>query len=185
MRLLFYIVFFPPSVLFSQPNSDLFRVENDQIIYQKVFEYSIPKDELLSNIYRSRSIEIIRTEDDLISGSFQKIEMPKYARELGYKELTAPIFAMRNYLMGDIDIQVKEGRYRVTISDIKLEKMYDDSSGPFGSEAGFIEPINETALNKKRQMRPTFLKDATKIFDHAFSSEFQFETPHVNLNDDF
>ena len=82
------------------------------------------------------------------------------------------IFILRTSVKAQIKIEIKDDRYRVTLSEIDLEFI---DEYPFEGE---VNQLNEYTLNKKGQIRNRTFKEAKLVYDELFERHFIFEQEH-------
>ncbi|MFT7036027.1 MAG: hypothetical protein ACJA2S_004554 [Cyclobacteriaceae bacterium] len=163
-----------------------FELREKRVIYQHVFETDLSISGLKVVIKKALKFEILNESENQITGFFQDLKVREYAREIGYTWANMPTYLDRNSIQGTIDIQMKDGRYRITISNSSLKKLIDDKHGMFGSPEGTIETLDTFALNLKgTKMATHFVKHGSRVYDYTFQKEFDFNIEGVVLDDDF
>ena len=143
-------------VSISITNAQSFYVENDRLAWSKVYESDMNATDIVKSMLMSgnfRNIQLI--DDSFISATLQEINVD-YER-IGYKRMNLPLYISNNYFgPANIIVQVKEGRYKVTVNNMILTEHYGTSLG------GIL--------------------DAVAIDDYGFSPTFvQYGAPIYNI----
>jgi hypothetical protein len=143
-----------------------FQVEDLNLTWVKVFEQP---DSVFSLSKLAVALTDQRIEGDIIYGSFKSLADWKAA---GYTEMTTPIYVARKMILAEVMIELRPGRYRVTVKNIRLEQLYDDSL----TEAHEIEFLQSYAVNRSGEFKPAFLKQPAEIYQGTFERLFSFRT---------
>lgn len=179
-----------PLLCFAQNDNDYnFSVHEGEIIWQRVFQDSRPFDELCDVAKASKAFENVVINGSKIEGSLT----PERAdiRGAGYSNMSATFLVSNSYLAANFVLQWKEGRYRVTLMDIKFVgagMMGISMSGMFASGIAPGEKINlDTFLRKNGKIKETFYSsDTAEILDYTFTSIFMLQSKmDVVLDSDF
>ena len=131
--------------------------------------YELGKNEFSPNLLPIQ-IEGLERTASIYSG---KIETFSDWKSLGYKELSLPMYIPRTRISASVLIEVREDRYRVTLTNIVLIQNYDDPI----SKAGDQTLLKTFALNNKGEFKSAFLKTPIDIYEKTFNRLFtmQFE----------
>jgi hypothetical protein len=153
-----------------QASDNNFLIERSSVVWRKTFETPLSQGQLCSRIRESGVMtHVEQLENNRLIGELREID-PDYVGA-GYTFLTSPGYLNDCFLNGFVLIEVKEGRYRVTVKKITMTKKRVDSLHITGAKA-FIE---EEALRfEKKEMTPSFIKNGSKILDHTFTQLFGF-----------
>ena len=95
-----------------------FKIESNKLIWQKVFDLDISKDDFIKNLKLSGNFYDIEY-DSFISTNIK--EVPIDYKASGYKVANTPMYISSSNIIGDVIIEFKEEKYRVTVSNIKLK----------------------------------------------------------------
>jgi hypothetical protein len=174
------IILLISSIVYSQEN---LRLDNGSLIWQKVYETKSDIKTLLLAVKTERKFSNVDLIDDVIV--FDMIDIEPLIKESGFKRMSIPIYLSSNlYAKGKIDI--KEGRFRVTVSNIKIpnsptklvysDKLLNESS---------YEPVSSFILDRNKSISEKFMKkEYYKIYDMTFNSIFDKYT-NLSTNDNW
>ena len=172
-KLLLLLVLISKSV-FGQETSN-FKIENRDLVWQFIFETDLSQEELKQELSTKGIWESFeKVGDDLIgicSG------MDADFKGAGYSEMSVPMYVARMSMDFHSLIQLKDGRYRVTITNIKLVQKYDDPL----TKQGQVISLSDFAVNKKGDFKTMFLKKPSEIYNYTFISSLEI---HQNENTD-
>ena len=172
-KLLLLLVLISKSV-FGQETSN-FKIENRDLVWQFIFETDLSQEELKQELSTKGIWESFeKVGDDLIgicSG------MDADFKGAGYSEMSVPMYVARMSMDFHSLIQFKDGRYRVTITNIKLVQKYDDPL----TKQGQVISLSDFAVNKKGDFKTMFLKKPSEIYNYTFISSLEI---HQNENTD-
>lgn len=166
-KLLLLLVLISQSV-FGQETSN-FKIENRDLVWQFIFETDLSQEELKQELSTKGIWESFeKVGEDLIgicSG------MDADFKGAGYSEMSVPIYVARKSINFHSLIQFKDGRYRVTISNIKLIQKYDDGL----TKQGVVWALSEIAVNKNGSFRKGFLKKPSEIYNYTFMNSLEIQ----------
>lgn len=163
-KLIFLISFTISSFCWSQEAND-FKIENNQVIWQKVYENK--NDSFKNNIKTKISRIISETENQLIA-EINNIQHDY--KSLGISEISCPIYISRTNTKATLILDIKENRYRVTLKNITLVQLYTDTL----SEQGEINYLENFALkNNNTKFKNSFLKKPGTILNYSYSKIFK------------
>jgi hypothetical protein len=155
------------------------KIDNKSTVYQKTFQGKI--DNPIKFTEELKHIDGIRLIDNIIYGeiSIPNSEVKKSIYNVGKKPLNTIIFILRTSVKAQIKIEIKDDRYRVTLSEIDL-KFIDEY--PFEGE---VNQLNEYTLNKKGEIRNRTFKEAKLVYDELFERYFILEQEHNQEEQDW
>ena len=143
------------------------------IIWQKTYEVDMTASEITKNIKDVMFFsEIVTETDNSIVGKFENIE-PMW-KESGFKfSAYGAFFATKVSLSGKLIVEVKDNRYRVTITDITIvssitNSIYNKPTNPFPyitNKKGVIKKDNISSI---------------KIYNYTFNKKFTLIKKKVN-----
>ena len=161
--------------LFAQDTINNFRTEQDEVIWQKIFDTQLSFDDLLSHIQDQGVLESITSINDKITGDLKPFEVDY--KGAGYSRGFTPIYLLSNLFTGYVVIEFKEPRYRVTIRKVLMEKLYSDGLSRMGTK----ESLNSYVIKKgKNTMKDSFKGDASKILGYNFNKLFTIKKQDDN-----
>lgn len=161
--------------LFAQDTINNFRTEQDEVIWQKIFDTQFSFDDLLSHIQDQGVLGSITSINDKITGELKPFEVDY--KGAGYSRGFTPIYLLSNLFTGYVVIDYKETRYRVTIRKIMMEKLYTDGLSRMGTK----ETLNSYAIRPgKNKMKDSFMGPASEILDFTFNKIFTIKKQDNN-----
>ena len=164
-RLLLLICFFIGSLwVASSQEKDTynFTTKDGDVIWQKVYPTNLSTKEVFDAIKTSGNLFDITETDQVMTGNL--VERVAEYSSLGYKRGNVPIFV--NHLLGGfVKVEMRDGRYRVTIS--KLYRIDDSSPSRDRTDFTFY-------VNRKGELR-LFPETARIIFDANFNKMFELK----------
>lgn len=179
--LILILVFATTIVVHGQETINNFKIDNNEIVWQKVYDTSmsidtiLTFDQLVTNVKNSLLFEKIEISDNKILGELNQFNA--LFKEAGYNEMNCPMYIARNHIKCSVILDYKEGKYRVTVKKISLIQAYSDPI----SEIGQISSLNDFALRKgNTEIKPMFKKAASTILDYTFTKMFRFEKKNDN-----
>ncbi len=156
-----------------QAEDQNFILNGPNIIWQKVYETKKNKEELITYFKESDIFWFVKTESDTI---FTKLK-PQKINPVKTGVAGIPPIVNKTTFKGLVKIELKDKKYRVTMSNILL--IGDGEILKKGEEQTF----EENYLNKdKTAYRPFFLKKPKAVYNIHFNELFEIE---VKANDDW
>ncbi|MDP9961268.1 hypothetical protein [Chryseobacterium lathyri] len=156
-----------------------FSLDNSQVQWQKVYETTLTQEEIISLAKDSGKFSVQNGNNENFSGSISEL-MADY-KGAGYSGMSTTFYVQNSTISGKIKIDLKEDRYRVTVSNIVLTELYNIG---FGSGNNKKVPFEYYVLrNNKSDFTSTFLKRDSKIYDYTFSNLFDFSKYKKTNND--
>ncbi len=155
---------------FNLSETDNFEIENGQVIWQKVYDTDLTKEQLIGQIKSSGKFKNISENGESLSAEIDQLSMD--FKGYGVSEMSTPMYVSRSYVQAFALIEFKEERYRVTLKNIKFVKKYDDAL----SKEGETTDIELFALKKRNtEFKSAFLKKPSKIMDFTFQKVTDFK----------
>ncbi|MBA4851337.1 hypothetical protein [Emticicia sp. BO119] len=153
------------------PETSLFKVEDNAVIWQKVYSMNVTPKEYLTFIKLKGVLEDIDTLQSTIIGKLKRFKLNTY----GAPWATTPIYLKQNMFTSDVRIEIKEDRYRVTLSNIKV---VDGVNNLTPNAPGYLvdfETMYFKAFSKGKTPRPSFFKIDDPIITKNFDSFFTYK----------
>jgi hypothetical protein len=128
-----------------------FKIVDGKVIWQKVFDYNDTINVRDLFIEKNILTDVAETNQKMIG----KLKPLKFDyKSAGFKLMSTPIYILSSDLTGNVSVETKEGKYRITIDNFILTSNMD---------GGFIKKGEESnyefyALNKNKEFRNTTLK---------------------------
>lgn len=132
-----------------------FKLINGGIIWQYVYETDKSKDEIVKSFKDSKLFQIEDMDSVTINGAVNNkpIEYRKYKFSSG----SIPMFIPNSNCSYIVKIDVKDNRYRVTISQVIFNLTINLTMKYISSNSNRLMSLNEIAYNFKRNIfRPSF-----------------------------
>lgn len=147
-----------------------FIVERNNVVWRKTFQTPMNQDQLFYKIKESGVFTIIeRQENNNLIGELRGVKPDCVGA--GYTFISSRTYLDDRFLNGFVVVEIKEGRYRVTLKKITLSKKSVDSLHMVPAKE-FIE--DEAFKFEKKEFSQSFIKSGSKILDHTFTQLFDF-----------
>jgi len=172
MKKLIVMLFVLPFIAISQTEANNFKIENGSLVWQKVFESDVNPNDLFTNILSKGYFKDVNRTDSTLTGIFEGIE-PDY-KGYGSSELSTPMYISRSFINGGVSIQVRQGRYRVVLSNLTFEQKYDDALTKQG------EKTKIETFSGRKDLKRAFLKKPANILTFTFDKIFQYQETDDN-----
>ncbi|GGC81035.1 hypothetical protein GCM10011508_05480 [Flavobacterium lutivivi] len=170
--LLFFTLF---TTHFNQNDNENFLVENNQVVWQKIYETELSKETLIDKIKTAGKFENINISSDKLTAEIKDLSIDY--KGYGESEMSTPMYLSRSFVKAFCMFEFKDKKYRVTFKSIKFVQKYDDAL----SKMGEITDIENFALSKKNtEFKSGFLKKPSKILNHTFSKVTEFKNDIEN-----
>lgn len=157
------------SVMKAQNTCGNFSVtDTGNIIWQKIYDTEMSYDDIITTIINSGSFTDIVETDSAIT-----LRLPRTAvdfKSMGYARGNVPLYVSGTDFSCFVTIQVKDGRYRVTVENIVL---IEATSGGLFIE-GHEDPLEMFAV-KKGAFAKHFETAPSAIYDQFLSDKFSFK----------
>jgi len=150
--------------------TDNYEIENGQVLWQKVDETELTKEQLIGQIKSSGQFENISENGESLTAEINQLSMD--FKGFGVSEMSTPMYISRSYVKAFTLIEFKEERYRVTLKNIKFVQKYEDAL----SKEGETTDIELYALKKRNtEFKSNFLNKPSKIMDFTFQKITDFK----------
>lgn len=156
-------------LLYGQEVDNNFKVDNAEIIWQKIYDTELTFKDFEEIIKDSGLLENIEIGENKITGDLKSIDAD--FRGAGYTEMVTPIYIARSHLSGFAILELKEGKYRVTLKRVVLTQKYNDPLTKQGERTN-LEFYG--LKNGKNELTNSFKKNPSYILDYTFSKLFDF-----------
>lgn len=167
--------------IYSEPVEDTynFSILDGKIIWQYVFEYSGTFEELAVAAGASTSLHVNSAKDGTITAV-----IPPYFNDykaFGKRLMNTSMLISQSKMSGTAYIQYKQGRYRVTITDIT----FDIKHPMYIGASQTIEYFALKGGKKNKRIGEDFITDVAPIIDLNLKKKFAFGESGTRLDDDF
>lgn len=167
MKKLLLILFFIPFVGMSQSLSDLFIIKDNNLIWQKVYESETGIQEVFSNIKSSGYVSSVEIANNEIYGDIKDLKL--LYKEAGLKWGNTAVYVSGMNAYASFRIELKEGRYRVTVSSIKMASQ--KSIGAFQNNNSFTS-LSDLAT-RNGLIKDSFIKKEGLAYGYTFNEIFK------------
>lgn len=169
MKLPLLLLFIFSASYFDQTETENFLIENNQVIWQKIYETELTKESLINKIRTNGNFENINITDNELTAEIKDLSIDY--KGYGESEMSTPMYLSRSAVKAFCIIEFKDQKYRVTFKNIKFIQKYDDAL----SKMGEVNEIETFALAKKNtEFKSGFLKKPSKILNYTFSKKTDF-----------
>ncbi|ADV50586.1 hypothetical protein Celal_3320 [Cellulophaga algicola DSM 14237] len=170
MKTLIFLIYLPILIGFSTSETDNFEIENGKLIWQKVYETELTKEQLTDKIKNSGNFKNVELNESGIIAEITNLTLD--FKGYGSSEMSTPMYIARNSVNSFVQIEFKESKYRVSIKHIKLTQNYDDAL----SSQGEMTDLEVFALKKRNtEFKSSFLKKPSKIINFTFENITEFK----------
>lgn len=168
MKKLLLLLLFISQSMFGQETNN-FKIENRDLIWQYIFETDLSQEELKQELSTKGLWESFEKVGDDLIGICSGIDAD--FKGAGYGEMSVPMYVARMSINFHSLIQFKDGRYRVTITNIKLVQKYDD---PLVKQ-GQVISLNDFAVKRNGDFKTMFLRKPSEIYNYTFMSSLEIQ----------
>lgn len=138
--------------------------DNDKLIWQKVFESTLSYDDIYNLIVNNGSFTDIVNNNGIITCSIKPTTID--VKTFGYSRGSVPMYVVTYDLTGFVSIQVKDGRYRVTVENFVMICNTDGLS-KIGDETNL-----ETWAVRNGNLTKGFSKIPSDIYNRFLTEKF-------------
>ncbi|MEL7589602.1 MAG: hypothetical protein AAGU19_23005 [Prolixibacteraceae bacterium] len=157
------------SSLFSQTLANNFEIDEERhISWKSINQTALDFNGLVEAIEASGYYKEVNKGEDYVSCEFEPFELN--FQKYGYKSMTTPFYVSRNLLSGNAKFEYKEGRYRVTITNILFTQNADDPLFQQGEQHSFEWWV----LNNKGKLKSSFFDPGSDIMNREFQVKTSF-----------
>lgn len=178
----------------STRNTYDFHIEDKDLVWQKVFNAEVSSEDLFSMLLATSGISNVEVSSGAISCNIE-IQQPDY-NVVGYKPNDINLNARNAPINGRVIIQIRPGRYRVTVSGIffgvsKTVKTLNVLNGGIagemvndrlskGSAGTGWNTLNAIYTRKNKEIKESFFRGMAQTMDYYFNEAFSFERSTTN-----
>lgn len=144
-----------------------FKLEDGNLLWQKVYETEISNDKIIKSLKTSGIIKDIESLESSMTGTIENLDLDY--KGFGKTEMNTAMYISRSYFKSFVLIELKDGRYRITLKEMKLVQKYSDGL----NEEGEISELKDYAIkNSKTEFRKSFKKAPSGILNFTFEKVF-------------
>lgn len=157
-----------------------------QVIWQKVIETDKTPKEITEYFKNCNSLDRVKTHEHRITGVMLPVNV--MWKELGLKRMCTTMYLVDANLIGNFLIEIKDNRYRVTLTNIKINT--NTSVGVTGGGITFSRESAYDDVNKyfikgnNKGFRNRFKNVDARTVDYTFSEVFKMKE-QSKINDDW
>lgn len=170
MRYLAALLIIIPGLAIGQEVGN-FKIEQNQLVWQKVYEAEPDKTFILSLL---QDIQV--SEEATISGKIRQTNFTPYLKKIGKRWGNTSPYLFNGQFDGNIVCEIKDGKYRITLTNIYHH--YD------GGTYDFSGYENDMAINNKGQFRRSWVNNISDPLDKCFEDLFTIKETK-SLNEDW
>lgn len=163
----FVIIIILTCITFSVSAQENFKIDNGSLIWQKVYQTTLSTEATVKQLKSDGNIKNISLSDHLFTG---ELDIPADYKNAGFSLMSTPMYIARNNIVCSVTIDFKDGRYRITLRNIRLKATAEDSQTKIGETVN----LDLYALRKKNtEFKAKFLNVPNKIYDYTFNHIFE------------
>lgn len=170
---------------FALGQTENFKVANQQIEWQKIYESDKSSAELISMIKGTGKFKVSDESEASISGTFENV--PADYKGAGFTTMGTNIAIINSTVQGFFSVDFKDGKYRVTLKNLNtkaISTVGQDLIIPI-MEANALYSFEFLGLKKGTDdFNSTFKNKPVKIYDYTFTNLFDFSR-YQNKNDNW
>ena len=157
-----------------------FKIVKEKLVWQKVFETELTEEEIIESLKKTEYIDSVKKIKETTYSAII-VEMPLDFRDYGLTSMGVPMYIARSDLLASVTIDIKPGKYRVTISSMTLRQRYTD---PLTME-GQKTDLQIFALKKgNTQFKSMFLGNASSVINYTINKAFTLKKVEKEAEDD-
>ncbi|HYC84738.1 MAG TPA: hypothetical protein VEB86_05925 [Chryseosolibacter sp.] len=153
-----------------------FKIDNNDLIYQRVVDTTVSATDALKYLRSLSGTRKVQLVDDFITAEFENV--PVDIRRIGRNWLFVPGVITDYNISGKLTVELREGRYRITLSGMFLVAI-TDAARKFGEET-FADRMLKP---NKTSIRPAMAEDALGIYDLFFTDYFLIKSTSVTTSE--
>jgi hypothetical protein len=153
--------------------------ENNDVIWQKVFEINSSFDSLYLQLQKKGYFSHLDTLGNSIIGELKRTDIDYSGSKDNLWKSDVPIYIKKCDIVAFFEIEYKPFRYRVTLKNIKCIGKSENGNGFFDIKPNEMNSLSFFALKNKKFDKP-FLKYSIPILEKNFSSFFSTDNKKGN-----
>lgn len=147
-----------------------FKITDSRLIWQVVNEDACSIDDIESTIRKNGYLKNIVNKDSIITANFEGIILDYKAA--GFRAMSIPIVYSSSKWSGSVRIEFKEGKNRITISNIIAQSSIEINLGSGTHKADNMD-VESIALTSKRDSITKRFQKYSKILEVTFDRFFR------------
>jgi len=164
MKYLFIIIIPVLISSFTLIDDESFQIEDGNLIWQKVHQTDLSKNEIINQIKISGEFHNINEIGENVTANISRKELD--FKEMGESNSSVPIYIVNSDINAFVLFELNNDKYRVTVRKIILVQK---SKNAF-SEEGEMTNIESFALkNDNTELKNSFSKKPARILDYTLS----------------
>ena len=137
---------------FNQTENENFRIDENQVVWQKTYETELSKEALIDKIKTSGKFKNISISEDKLTAEITELSIDY--KGYGESRMSIPIYLSTYSVKAFCMFEFKDNKYRTTFKNIKFVALYSDAL----SEIGEVTEIETYALSQKNtEFKSAFL----------------------------
>ncbi|MGL6129541.1 hypothetical protein [Chryseobacterium artocarpi] len=167
--LLFILINF---ITLSFAQESAFIISNKQVVWQHIYESNKNIDEVKQSLLSRGKLKITNIENGLIYGDISDFMMDY--KGAGNTLMGTPIYLSSSKFFGNFKIEFKEGKYRVSVTNIRLK---GETFSLYSSRAALSSDSNdnlETLIlkNDRESFKGSFDGKSSRIINYSLTQLF-------------
>lgn len=160
-------------ITFSFAQNAAFVISNKQVVWQRIYESNKTSDEVKNILLQTGKLKFTSEDNNILTGEISDFIMD--FKGAGYTKMGTPIYlANSSKFSGNFKIEFKEGRYRVTATNLKFK---GESTSIYYGGIGFNSSGNDNLetyvlTNDREYFKGNFEGRASKIINYSFAQLF-------------
>lgn len=147
-----------------------FIFENGVVKWQKVYNSELNQQDIIQLFNKSGFIREFNYSNNTITGLINKTEIDYTG--YGKSEISTESYISDSYFSCFILIELKQNRYRITLSDLKLIQRYEVGS----IKMGRISELKDFAIKTNySDFRNRFKNNSSKILNYTYDRLFRLK----------
>ena len=153
-------------------SSNNFKVENNNIVWQKVFRHDVSINDIHETLMLKGDVKKLKVADGILFFELTFDNKQDLYRH-GYRRGSYPSYLG---LGGEYSgfVQVKDGRYRVTVNNVRF---IDDINGLL------IDDLTASATRKGKIREGNRTQKVLNVFNEYFTDKFEVSMQELSNND--
>jgi hypothetical protein len=144
-----------------------FTIVDSKVEWQNIYNTSMDSNNLYKSLVLSGIFKEITKTDGILFGEMKPMDADYLGA--GYSSMLSPIYISGSLITAFAIIELKEGKYRVTLKNIQFFQKQSDAL----TEKGAQHSLEDFALKSNQQeFKRLFGKSASEILNYTFTQKF-------------
>ncbi len=144
-----------------------FTIVGSKVEWQNIYPTNMDSTSIYKNLVVSGIMKDVTVTGGIISGEMKPIDADHLGA--GYSAMLTPIYISSSLITAFAIIDLKEGKYRVTLKNIQFTQKQSDAL----TEKGALHSLEDFAVKSNQQeFKRLFGKSASEILNYTFIQKF-------------